>query len=86
MTRLRNTNLGVFRQRQYTRTIARKKNMGQNLFKEHSKFQKIDEIFYCGKTRCRKVKLGVFKEYENTKTILKKKKMGQNRFKKLLKF
>ena len=53
MTRLRNTNLGVFIQCQYTRTILRNKNMGQSLFKKHSKFQNFDEIFYCGMTRHR---------------------------------
>ena len=35
MTRLRNTNLGVFIQCQSTRTIFRNRNMGQSLFKEH---------------------------------------------------
>ena len=34
LTRLRNTNLGVFIQCQYTGTISRKKNMGQSLFKD----------------------------------------------------
>ena len=53
MTRLRNTNLDVFIQCQYTRTILRNKNMGQSLFKKHSKFQNYDEIFYCGMTRHR---------------------------------
>ena len=38
MGRHRNTNLDVFIQCQYTRTILIKKNMGQNLFKKHSKF------------------------------------------------
>ena len=47
MTRFRNTNLGVFTQFQYTRTILRNKNMGQSLCKKHSKFQNFDEIFYC---------------------------------------
>ena len=32
MNRLRNTNLGVFIQCQYTRTILRNKNMGQSLY------------------------------------------------------
>ena len=44
MTRLRNTNLDVFIQYQYTRTILRNKNIGQSLFKKHLKFQKFDEI------------------------------------------
>ena len=39
MTRLRNTNLDVFMQCQYTRTILTNKNMGQSLFKKHSKFR-----------------------------------------------
>ena len=40
MSRLRNTSLSVFIKCQYTRTISRKKNMGQSLFKKHSIFQK----------------------------------------------
>ena len=40
MTRTRNVKLGVFRQYQNTRTILKKKNMGQNCFKKRSKFQK----------------------------------------------
>ena len=39
MTRLRNMNLSVFLQCQYTRTILRNKSIGQNSFKKHSKFQ-----------------------------------------------
>ena len=38
MTTLRDTNLNVFIQCQYSRTILRKKNMGQSLFKNHFKF------------------------------------------------
>ena len=53
MTRLRNTNLDVFIQCQYTRTILRKKNMEQSLIKKHSKFLNFDEIFRCGMTRLR---------------------------------
>ena len=60
--------------------------MGHSLFKNHSKFQNFDEIFYCGMTRFKKVKLGVFKQYQSTKTILKKKIIGQNRFEKRSKF
>ena len=33
MTRLRSTNLGVFKQWLYTRTILRNKNMGESSFK-----------------------------------------------------
>ena len=40
MTRFRNVKLGVFRQCQNTKTILKKKNMGQNCFKKLSKFQK----------------------------------------------
>ena len=47
MTKLRNTNLDVSRQCQYTRTISRKKNMGQSLFKKHSKFLIFSKVFYC---------------------------------------
>ena len=35
MTRLKNMNMDVFIQCQYTRTILRKKNMGQSLIKKH---------------------------------------------------
>ena len=80
MTRLRNTNLDVFIQCQYTRTILRNKNMGQSLFKKHSKFQNFDEILYCGTNRFTNVKLDVFRQYQNTKTILKKKKIWAESF------
>ena len=55
--------------------------MGQSLFKNHSKFQKFDEILYG--TGFRNVKLGVFRQYQNAKAFLKKKNMAQNLFKKL---
>ena len=71
---------------QYTRTILKNKNIGQSLFKKHSKFQKFDEILYCGMTRLSNVKLGVFTKCQNIKTISKNKNMGQNHFKKLSKF
>ena len=51
MTRLRNISLGFFIPCQYTRTILRNKNMGQSLFKKHSKFQNLDQIFYSGFTQ-----------------------------------
>ena len=76
MTRLKNTNLDVFIQCQHTRTILRNKNMGQSLFKKHSKFQNFDDILYCGMTIFRNVKSGVFRQYQNSKTILKKKNTG----------
>ena len=41
MTRSRDVKLGVFRQYQNTKTIVKKKNMGQNRFKKLSKFQKL---------------------------------------------
>ena len=72
MTRLRNTNLGIFIQWQYARIILRNKNMGQGLFKKHSKFQNFDEIFYCDMTRRRSTNFDVFIQYQYT-TILKKK-------------
>ena len=85
MMRLKTTNLSVFIQCQFTRTILRNKDIGQSR-KEHSKFQKFEEIFYCVMTGFRNVKLGDFRQYQNTKIILKKKNMIQNRFKKLSKF
>ena len=39
ITALRETNLDVFIQFQYTRTILRRKKLGQSLFKKHLKFQ-----------------------------------------------
>ena len=53
LTSLRNTNLDVFIQCQYTRNILRNENMGQSLFKKHSKFQNFNEILNCGMTRFR---------------------------------
>ena len=47
MTRLRNTNLDALIQCQYTRTISRKKTMGQSLLKKHSKFLIFNKVFYC---------------------------------------
>ena len=81
MSSLRNANLSVARQCQYTRTILKNKNMGQRLFK-HSK---VDKILHCGMTRFRNIKLGVFRQYQNIKTVSLR-NVGQNRFKKLSKF
>ena len=39
MIGFRNVKLGVFRKFQNTKTILKKKNMGQNRFKKLSKFQ-----------------------------------------------
>ena len=76
MSRLRNMNLDVFIQCQYTRTILRNKNMGLSLFKKHSKFRKFDKSLYCGVARFKNVKLGVFRQYQNTKNYFKKEKYG----------
>ena len=59
VTRLRNTNLDVFIQCQYTRTILRKKNMGQSL--NYSKFQNFVEMFYSGMSRLRGTILNYFR-------------------------
>ena len=82
MTRLRNTNLRVFVQCQYTRTILRNKNMGQRFFKKHSKFENFDEIFYCDMTRLRNTNLDVFVQcqYKKNHFFLN---LGQSLFKKL---
>ena len=82
MTKLRNTNLSVFTQCQYTRTILRNKNMGQSLFKKHSKSQNFDEMFYCGMTRLRSTNLNVFIKCQYTRTISRNKRTGQSLFKK----
>ena len=81
-----NMNLSVFTQCQYTGTILRNKNMGQSLFKKHSKFQNSDEIFYCGMTRLRNTYLNVFIQCHHTRTILRKKNTRQSLFKKYSKF
>ena len=86
MIRLRNTNLSVFLQCQYTRTILRNKYMSQSLFKKHSKFQNFDETFYCRMTRLRKTILDVFIQCQYIRTISRKKNIGQSLFKKHSKF
>ena len=86
MTRFRNMSLRVFFKCQCTRAILRNENIGQSLFKKHSKFRKLKEILYCEMTRFRNVEVGVFRQYQNTKTILKRKSLGRNNFKKLSKF
>ena len=86
MARLRKANLSVFIQCQYTGIILRNKNMGQSLFKKHSKFQNFDEIFYCGMTRLRNTNFDVFIQCQYTGTILRKKNMGQSLLKKYSRF
>ena len=51
--------------------------MGQSLFKKHSKFQNLYEIFYCDMSRPRNANLDVFIQCQNTRTISRKKNMGQ---------
>ena len=81
MTRLGNTNLSIFIQCQYLTTILRNKNMGQSLFKKHSKFQSFDEIFYYGINILSNKNLDAFMPCHYTKTILRKKNMGKSLFK-----
>ena len=77
MTRFRNTNLSVFMQCQYTRTILRNKNMGQRLFKKHLKFQNFDEIIYCGMTRLINMILNVFIQCQCRRTIFRTKTLDR---------
>ena len=86
MTKLRNTNLGVSIQCQYTRTILRNKNMAQSLFKKHSKFENFDEIFYCGMTKLRNMILNDCSLCQYMKVIKPKKVVRQSLFKNRLKF
>ena len=86
MTRLRNTNLDIFIQSQYTSTIFRKKNVGQSLIKKHSKFLNFDEIFYCGMTRHRNSILNYCGLCRYVKAIKPKKVVRQSLFKNHLKF
>ena len=86
MTRLRNTNLDVFIQCQYTRTILRKKNMGQSLLKKHSKSLNFDKIFYCDMTRFRNTILNYCGLCQYVKVIKPKKIVRQSIFKNHLKF
>ena len=86
MTRLRNTNLGVFIQCRYTRTILKNKNMGQSLIKKHSKFLNFDEIFYCGMNRLRNTILNVCGLCRYVKAIKPKKVVSKSLFRNHLKF
>ena len=74
-------NLGVFLQCQYTRTILRKKNMGESLFKKHSQFLNFAEIFYCGMNRIRDTILNYCGLCRYVKAIKPKKVVRQNLFK-----
>ena len=69
-----------------TRTILRKKNIGQSLFKKPSKFQNFSEIFYCGMTKPRNTNLDVFIQCQYTRNISRKKDMGQSLLEKHSKF
>ena len=71
MTRLRNMNVDVFIQCQYTKTISRKKNMGQSLVKTHSEFK--DEIFYCDMTRLKNTIFVYCGLYRYVKVVKQKK-------------
>ena len=84
--RLRNTNLGVFIQCQYTRTISRKKNIGRRLFKKHSKFLNFNEIFYSCITRLRNMILNYCGLRCYLKVINRKRVVRQRLFKNHLKF
>ena len=86
MTRLRNTNLDVFIQCQYTRTILRKENMGQSLIKKRPKFLNLNEVFYCCMTRLRNMILNYSALWRYVKTVKPKKVVRQNIFKNHLKF
>ena len=82
MTRPRDTNLNVFIQCKYTRTISRKINMGQSLFKKYSEFQNFNERIYCGMARPRDMTLNVFIQCQYLRNVLRKKNMGKSLFKK----
>ena len=56
--------------------------MGGSLFKNHSKFQTFDEIFYCAMTRLRNMNLDVFIQCQHTRAILRNGNMEQSLFKK----
>ena len=86
MTRLKNTNLGVFIKCGHTRTILRNKNMGQCLIKKHSKFLNFDERFYCGMTRLRDTILNVCGLCQYVNAIKPKKVVRQSLFRNHLKF
>ena len=54
---LKNMNLDVFIQCQYTITLLIKKIMGESPIKKHSKFLHFNKIYYCGMTRPREENL-----------------------------
>ena len=86
MTRRRNKNLDVFIHCQYTRTILRKENVGQSLFKKYSKFQNSDEILYCGMTRLKNATLNYCDLCRLMKAIEPQKIVGQGLSNNHLKF
>ena len=86
MTRLRNTNFGVFIQCRYTRTILRNKNMGESLIKNHSKLLNFEEMFYCAMTRLRNTILNVCGLCRYVKAIKPKKVFRHILFRNHLKF
>ena len=86
MTRLRNTDLDVLIQCQYTITISRKKHKGRSLIKKHSKFLNFGEIFYCGVTRLKNTILSSCRLCRYIKAIKPNKVVGQSLFKSHLKF
>ena len=80
---LTNTYLGVFIQFQYTETILRNKNMGQSLFKKHSKFRWNILLWY---DQTQERKFGYLYRMSAHKFILRNENMEQNLFKKYSKF
>ena len=68
----RTMNLNVWIPSQYTRTILRKKNMWQILFKKHSKFLIFNNVFLLCQHQMWALIIGSFWKYIYAKTTLRK--------------
>ena len=71
VTRLSSTGLGIFMQCQYIRIILRNKNMGQSLFKKHSKLRWNILLWY---EQTQEYKFGYFYAMSAHKNHFKKQK------------
>ena len=79
MTRLRNTNLDVFIQFQYTISISRKKNMRQSMLKKHSNFLIFHKVFIPNVVQI----IGYFQKIYVHKNYCKKENYETRYFKKM---
>ena len=88
MTRFRSVQLGVFRQYQNTKTVSKKKNMGQNRFGKLSKFLKFQlsnlTLTWSNAGKMNRVRLGKVSLFK--RITAKHENVGQNHRKKHLNY